>query len=124
MRTAATAATEAAEQCANDLRTQLATLNEAYAQERKQAQEKLALIEDAKAKMGNQFKVLASEIMTSHGEAFTTQNKNQIELILNPIRERMNEFATHLRQNQAESTKERAELAAQINQLSERSGEM
>ena len=98
--------------------TELATLRETLDQERRAADDKLKLLNDAQDTLTNQFQVLANNLMTQHGEAFSKQNKEQIEGLLAPLRERIKDFQQGLQNAHAESLKERAALGAQIKQLS------
>jgi len=112
----AAAKTEAERQSAIDA--------EALRQERKQSEEKLALLADAREQMTREFKSLAADVMRSHGETFSRQNKEQIELILAPLRDRIGEFQSGLETAQRESSNERAILADQIRRLSEDSSNL
>lgn len=71
--------------------------------------------------MTQEFRLLADEALRSHGATFSTQNKEQIDAILAPPRERIGEFQTTLADAQTASTRERATLAAQISNLAESS---
>ena len=119
-----TSALEVAQREVLDLRTRLAAVQETLEQERKQADERLALLADAKDRMTQEFKLLASDVMQSHGETFSKQNKEQIETILTPLREKLGEFQQGIQLAHTESTKERATLAEQIRQLTESSAKM
>lgn len=120
----ATAALETAQRDSGDLRTRFAALQETLSQERKQAEERVALLADAKERMTQEFKLLAGEVMQLHGENFSKQNKEQIETILAPLREKLGEFQQGIQAAQTESTKERATLVEQIRQLTESSAKM
>ncbi len=120
----ATIALEGAQQDAGRLRTELATLHETLDQERRQAGEKLALLVDARDRMTQEFKILAEDVMKTHGETFSKQNKEQIDVILTPLREKLGEFQQGIQVAQTESTRERATLAEQIRQLTESSVRM
>jgi DNA recombination protein RmuC len=98
--------------------SELATLRETLDQERRAADDKLKLLNDAQDTLTNQFQVLANNLMTQHGEAFSKQNKEQIEGLLAPLRERIKDFQQGLHNAHTESLKERAALGAQIKQLS------
>ncbi len=97
---------------------------EALRQERRQAEEKLALLAAGREQMTREFKSLAADVMRSHGETFSRQNKEQIELILAPLRDRIGEFQSGLETAQKESSNERAVLADQIRRLSEDSSNL
>ena len=107
-----------------DLESQRATLAETLEQERRQADEKLALLSKARDEMTNQFKVLAEEIMARHGETFSRQNNEQIDAILKPLRERMGEFQQALQAAHTETLLDRNTLAEQIRSLVESSAAM
>ncbi len=93
-------------------------------QEMAKAAEKLALLTEAREAMTNEFKVLAEGVMARHGEAFTKQNKEQVEGILNPLRDKLVEFQAGLATAHTETAKERATLAEQIRSLGEASARM
>lgn len=97
--------------------TELATLRETLDQERRAADEKLKLFNDAQDTLTNQFQVLANNLMTKHGEAFSKQNKEQIEGLLVPLRDRIKDFEQGLQNAHAESLKDRAALGAEIKRL-------
>jgi DNA recombination protein RmuC len=97
--------------------TELATLREALDQERRAADDKLKLLTDAQDTLTNQFQVLANNLMTQHGEAFSKQNKEQIEGLLMPLRDRIKDFEQGLQNAHSESLKDRAALGAEIKRL-------
>jgi len=108
----------------SDVTTQNAALKEMLEQERKQANEKLALLLEAKEAMTNEFKVLAESTMKTNGETFSKQNKQQIDALLTPLKEKLVEFNQSVQMASNESNKERAVLAEQIRVLSEASARM
>lgn len=101
-----------------------AKLQETLDQEMKQSAEKLTLLQNAKEEMSRQFKLLAEEVMKSHGETFSKQNKEQLDGLLTPLRDKLTEFQQGLQTAQNESTKERATLAEQIRALTDTSARM
>jgi DNA recombination protein RmuC len=106
------------------LETRLATTLETLAQERRQGEEKLALVAQARQEMADRFAVLAEDIMARHGERFSAQNREQIEGALGPLRERMAQFQQGLQLAHEESMKDRTTLAEQIRSLTRTSAEM
>lgn len=102
-----------------DLRANLAALREALEQERKQSEEKIALLTAARADMTKEFKSLADEVMSRHGENFTKLNKEQIDGLLQPLKEKIGEFQHNIQVTHAESIKERATLSEQLRQITE-----
>jgi DNA recombination protein RmuC len=102
----------------------LAALRETLQQERRQAEEKLKLLGEAKEAMTKEFQVLANDLMSKHGENFTKQNKEQLDGLLTPLRDKLKEFQDGLQKAHEDTGKERATLAEQIRQLSEQSARM
>ncbi len=115
---------EAVRKASQEQGARLAAAEERLEQELKQAAEKLALLTAARESMANEFKVLAEGVMMRHGEVFTKQNKEQVEGILNPLREKLAEFQLGLQNAHTETAKERATLGEQIRQLTETSAKM
>ncbi len=105
-------------------KTELATLQETLGKERQHAAEKLQLLLDAKETMAKEFGLLANDVMARHGESFSKQNKEQIDLLLQPMRDKLAEFQQGLQTAHTESAKERATLGEQIRGLSEASVRM
>jgi DNA recombination protein RmuC len=103
---------------------ELAKLAETLDQERRQTEEKLTLLGEAREEMSNRFKALAEEILSRHGDTISKQNKEQIEGVLTPLREKMNEFQQGLQLAHSESLKDRTILAEQIRTLTESSAVM
>ena len=64
--------------------------------------------------MENRFRLLAGDILKSHGETFSRQNREQVENLLKPLREKIGEF-------QKQSHEGAARLAEQIGQLTQNS---
>lgn len=121
---AAREARDAGEREQSRLKVELAALKEALDQERRQADEKLKLLADAKDLMTKEFQVLANDVMSKHGETFTKQNKEQLDGLLTPLRDKLKEFQEGLQSAHTDSAKERAALSEQIKQLSEQSAKM
>jgi len=115
---------QTAERARADLRTELAKLQETLEQERRAAAEKLQLLTDAKESMSKEFQVLANDVMSRHGEAFSKQNKEQLDGLLTPLRDKLTEFQTGLQTAHTETVKDRAALGEQIRQLSDHSAKM
>ncbi|NKD54002.1 MULTISPECIES: DNA recombination protein RmuC [unclassified Haematospirillum] len=107
-----------------DLQSRLAVVTETLEQERRQANERLALLKDARDQMGKEFRVLAEGVITQHSTTFTRQNREQIEAILAPMRQKLSEFQQGLQSAHVESSKDRAALAEQIRTLTETGARM
>jgi len=101
-----------------------ARLAEQLAQERRQGEDKLRLLTDARERMTQEFKSLAEGVMKQHGETVTRQNKEQIDAVLLPLKESLSNFQQGLAAAHTESTRERATLGEQIRRLTEESAKM
>lgn len=106
------------------LKSELASTKESLDQERRHAEEKLKVLLEAKEAMTKEFQVLANDVMAKHGESFSKQNKDQIEQLLTPMRDKLKEFQEGLQKAHEDSGKERATLAEHIRGLSEQSAKM
>ncbi len=100
-------------------RQELARLREAQEQSDRQAEEKLALLQDARARMTQEFKLLSNEILSKQGDSFAKQNEIRLTDLLDPLRRRIGEFQNSLETVQRESAKERAGLGQQVKSLAE-----
>ncbi len=92
------------------LKSQIAELNERLSQERRSAEEKLVLLEEARAKLADAFKALSSDALKHNNESFLKlaqenlqrfqegakgdleQRQKAIEQLTQPIRERLEKF--------------------------------
>lgn len=99
------------------VRTENATLQETLGQERKQADEKIELLRTAREQMSREFKVLADEVMQRHGDNFSKANKEQIDGILTPLREKLGDFEKVVQASNLETVKERTTLTEQIRSI-------
>ncbi|MGA0601521.1 DNA recombination protein RmuC [Caulobacter sp. KR2-114] len=121
---AARDAREASDREVSRLKVELAGLKEALDQERRNAEEKLKLLSEARDAMTKEFQVMANDVMSRHGETFTKQNKEQLDGLLTPLRDKLKEFQDGLASAQTDSAKERAALSEQVRLLSEQSAKM
>ncbi len=85
--------------------------------ERSQSQEKLALLLDAKEALSNQFKSLASDILEEKSKRFAEQNQASLGLLLDPLKNRLQEFQGKVEQFYDTEGKERSALGQQVNHL-------
>lgn len=101
-----------------------AALNETLEQEREHSKERLSLLQSAREEMTKEFKLLAGDVMKQNSETFSQQNRDQIEGILTPLREKLTEFRTELDSAHKDTIVERATLAEQIRTLAVASADM
>lgn len=81
--------------------------------------EKLKDMESLQQKFTAEFEALASKILDEKSSKFTLQNKENIEGILKPLRERIFDFEQKIDLTYKEGMKERTTLAEQIRNLQE-----
>ncbi len=81
-------------------------------QQKQQAAENLKRYEELKAQMTDQFRLIANDVLKTHGETFQKQNREQVDQLLTPLREKIGEFHKNL-------IEDRASLGAQIRKLQE-----
>ncbi|BCS51703.1 DNA recombination protein RmuC [Geobacter sp. SVR] len=85
--------------------------------ERRQNEEKLVLLNDAREQLSNQFKALASEILEEKAKRFTEQNQSNIGQLLEPLKVKLSEFQGKVEEVYVQEGKERSALAAQVKHL-------
>jgi DNA recombination protein RmuC len=112
------------ERAIDGLRTQLSEkevtireLSTRMDEERKQAEEKLALLNGAKAELTDQFRVLAQEILDQKGKAFGEQSQTGLKVLLDPFRDQLNAFKQKVDDVYVNEAKERASLKKEIETL-------
>jgi DNA recombination protein RmuC len=102
---------------AADQKATIAELNTRIQAERKQAEEKLALLNEAKAELTNQFKILAQNIFEEKGTKFAEQNQIKLDALLNPLRDQLTDFKKKVDDVYVSEAKERASLKQELENL-------
>jgi DNA recombination protein RmuC len=101
----------------SDYKSNVTELETRMAAERKAAVEKLALLEDAKSKLGNEFKLLAGQIFEEKGKTFSEQNRASLDEVLKPMREQLGDFRKRVDEVHLNDAKDRASLREHLAQL-------
>lgn len=96
---------------------ELAALGTRLESERLAAVQKLALLDEARAQLTEQFRNLATEILEDKSRRFTEQNQQNIGQLLEPLRTRITEFQQKVEQAYDTEGKERAALGERLSQL-------
>ena len=99
------------------LSNKIAELTTSLEAERNQAEEKLALLVNAKEDLSNQFKALASEILEEKSKRFTEQNQTNIGQLLEPLKTKLQEFQGKVEEVYVQEGKDRTALAEQVKNL-------
>jgi DNA recombination protein RmuC len=86
--------------------------------EHKNLAEKLALLENAKKTLADQFQVLAGEILEQKSKNFSEASQKELQPLLNPLREQIKEFREKVEQAQSDSKTGVTKLETLIGTLS------
>lgn len=106
------------------LKIELAESNTLLQSERRQAEEKLALLEDAKVALSNQFQALAADILAKTGEQLNQQQNLNLASLINPFKENLTEFKSRVEELHRLDTTERVKLSEQVNNLMQASAKI
>ena len=116
---------EAAEQSRDQFRHELfAAQNENtrlttnLANEQRNVQKKIQLLQESREELKNQFQTLAQDILEQKSKVFAEQNQSNIGNLLNPIREKFTEFQQKVTELREQGIQSSAELKTQIEGLS------
>lgn len=99
------------------LSNQVTELTTSLDAERKLAEENLAVLNNARTELSNQFKVLANEILEDKSKRFTEQNQTNINQLLEPLKVKITEFQGKVHEVYVQEGKDRSALAEQVKQL-------
>ncbi len=84
---------------------------------RRQAEEKLALLQDARRELTGQFRLLAQEILDEKGKVFGQQSQTDLKRLLDPFRDQLNEFKRKVDDVYVHEATQRAALKKEIETL-------
>lgn len=98
----------------SDLKSVESQLRTQMEQEKKQAEEKLVLLSEAKSELTNQFRVLAQEILEEKGKTFSEQSKEGLKGLLDPFRGQLSEFRQKVDSVYVHEAGQRASLKKEI----------
>ncbi|MFM7272422.1 MAG: DNA recombination protein RmuC, partial [Gammaproteobacteria bacterium] len=96
---------------------ELARIRAQLEAEREASRQKLALLDEAKAQLTEQFRNLATEILEDKSRRFTEQNQQNLGQLLDPLRMRIAEFQQKVETAYDTEGKERAALGERLSQL-------
>jgi DNA recombination protein RmuC len=85
--------------------------------ERRQAAEKLQLLNEAKQTLADNFKALANDILEEKSRRFAEQNQASLGQLLDPLKTKLTEFQTKVETVYVNETKDRTALREQVHQL-------
>lgn len=102
---------------AHAARIEAAELRTALQSEQTGAVEKIAMLQQAREELSNQFKALANDILDQKSKAFTEQNQANLTTLLTPLKEKFGEFQQKVESLEKDGIAGRSELKTQIDQL-------
>jgi DNA recombination protein RmuC len=105
-------------------REENARLLQALNLERRQADEKLKLLAEAKQALAEQFQNLANRIFEEKGEKLVQQNVANLDSLLKPLGERLREFQVRVEETYDKESKQRFSLQNEIQKLVEANARM
>jgi len=111
------AAFEALQQEYKTLEIDYAVLNTRYENEMHYSKEKIAMLENAKAELSQEFKNLSNRIFEEKSKQFGELNKEQMQLLLQPFREQVQNFSKQSREQFEVDLKERFLLKDELLRL-------
>jgi DNA recombination protein RmuC len=106
------------------VREENARLLQALNLERRQADEKLKLLAEAKEALASEFQNLANRIFEEKGEKLVQQNVANLDSILKPLGERLKEFQVRVEETYDKESKQRFSLQNEIQKLVEANARM
>lgn len=93
-----------------ELLTEVSALRARMAEQAKQEQVNLTRFLEARQQMTDEFKSIAGDVLKSHSETFSKQNREQVDVLLKPLNEKIIEF-------QGDLSRDRTTMAEQIRAL-------
>jgi DNA recombination protein RmuC len=97
-----------------ELQIKLATLQNENANVIQRLAEQKTQLEDLQAKFAKEFENLANKILDDKSKKFTEQNETQLKNILDPLKDRIQNFEKRVNETHNESEKERSALREQL----------
>ncbi|WP_370677985.1 DNA recombination protein RmuC [Pleomorphomonas sp. PLEO] len=85
--------------------------------ERKSSEEKLALLQDARAQLSDQFKALAADILEEKSKSFSEANRASLGTLIDPLKVQLADFKGKVEEVYINEAKERSALGEQVRQL-------
>lgn len=82
-------------------------------------EENIALLKEMRQEMSREFGELASAVLTKQGETIKSQNKDQLEALLNPMHTRLKEFREGMDRSHTEALQQRTQLGEQLRSLTD-----
>jgi DNA recombination protein RmuC len=102
-----------------DSSAQIAGLRTALDEERRQGAEKIALLNDARDRLTNEFQNLANRIFEEKSTVFIDRNRTAVDHLLRPLRDQIGDFKQRVEDVYDKELRDRSALQAEIHHLKE-----
>lgn len=96
----------------SELVAELAAMRTRLDEQQRQNEANMKRFLEARQQMTDEFKAIAGDVLKSHGETFSKQNREQVDMLLKPLHEKIVEF-------QGGMLRDRAAMGEQIRALAE-----
>lgn len=103
---------------------QLQTLRATAMQERRNADEKLRLLQASEERLSQQFENLANKIFEQKSQGLQQQNQQTLSATLEPFKQQLESFKRQVQQQYSDETKERSALRSELMSLRELNRQM
>ena len=98
---------------------QIATLNTTIKEQKKNIEEKLALLDENRDKLTKEFHYIANKVLENNSKKFTEQSSQSVKEIITPVKIQIEEFKKRVDDIYDKETKERNSLLHEIKTLKE-----
>lgn len=102
-----------------DLNIRLERARAEFQNQEQKIKEQKEEIENLHKKLTTEFEIIANKILDEKSQKFTNQNKTNLEIILNPLKEKIKNFEEKVEKAYSEENKERISLKTEIKHLIE-----
>lgn len=96
---------------------EISRLTEELAAERRNTQDKLMTLQQARQELSDQFKALANDILDEKSKKFAEQNQANLGQLLNPLKDQLTAFKSKVEEVYVNEGKDRSAMAEQVRQL-------
>lgn len=101
----------------SEYRERVSHLQTTIHEQKKQAEEKLALLDEARTRLNIEFKNVANEIFESRQKVFKEESKEQLSNLLDPLSNRIKDFEKRVEETYNRESKERFSLVKEVKSL-------
>ncbi len=103
----------------SDDKAYISQLKTKLSEQEKSINEKLQMLKNSEEKIKEQFTLLASRVLDSNSKKISEQNKENLELVLSPMKQQLSEFKKRVEDVYDKEAKERSALQHELKTLKE-----